>query len=253
MAYQVMKIFSLHLFNEKESIDSYRKRINRRNISFSQFILMMRKTIILPNIVSESGSQSQLMTVPHTCSTDVIVSGNGIAVTTGTDDTPDPTSDKHTSSSSRISLRRTTRNSRRTHIVKNIQTDWTTGVIKRLRSCHLPIGLYILPENNKKIKVSCANCGRRTNYLCLGCRMNWCPILPKEKVKGSVNETIQVHSKELKLDISNPSRRELASDGKRDNQKYVCSCYALAHLHRWWHIITRTGINSYIIYITIIY
>ena len=242
MTYQVMKIFSLLMLNENETIDSYRKRINRRNVSFSQFILMMRKTIILPNILPDSGIPSQQMIVHNTCNPDVIITGNDAAVTTGTDDTTDPTSDNHTSSSTSTLVRRTTRNSRRTHIVKNIQTDaqpnrntplryGTTSVIKRLRSCHLPIGLYTLPENNKKIKGSCANCGRRTNYFCLGCRMYWCPILPKEKVKGSVNETIQVHSKEIKLDISNPTRRKLASDGKRDNQKYICSCYALAHLH----------------------
>ena len=48
MTYQVMKLYSLLLIKEGEGIDQFRNRVNRRNISYSQFILMIRKQIIIP-------------------------------------------------------------------------------------------------------------------------------------------------------------------------------------------------------------
>ena len=61
--------------------------------------------------------------------------------------------------------------------------------------------------------------------------MFWCPTLPKQDGKGSISEALDIHARDLQLNVNNPTRRALASDEKRDKQKYLCSCFALAHLH----------------------
>ena len=59
--------------------------------------------------------------------------------------------------------------------------------------------------------------------------LHWCPTLPKEKGDNRIHTTMD--ATDLRL-IANPStRRNLAKDQKKDEQVYICSCYALAHLH----------------------
>jgi hypothetical protein len=89
---------------------------------------------IIPNLPLNEGndndSESQINEPSGSCSDDNILIRNKIIVIPNNDDTSHSRPSTYAASSS---------------------------------SCNLPIGLYTSPEKNKIIKVSCANCDRRTN------------------------------------------------------------------------------------------
>ena len=145
-----MKFFSLLQLKTGQRIDEFRKRVNRRNLSFSQFILMIRKTIILQKlqeivVFSETTNDADSQS---------FIGGTNDSLTT-VPTTPDSLQITTTST---VPQRIRTRQGLQTHFVNVIRPGAqplrttpfrfnSTSVVKRLHSCTLQMGLYTVPEN----------------------------------------------------------------------------------------------------------
>ena len=227
-----MKVYSLLLVQEGESIDQFRNRINRKNVSFSQFILMIRKRIIIPILrkceMEEPGSYRLVI--------DEYVQLEQSTRTT--------TNRRSTSTELSTSIAMAPRwlRSNNTHNIKKVcykakplrktpQRYKESSVIARIRECNLPMGLTAKTKSKRQQGVTCANCGRLTTDFCLGCRVYYCTTVPLKGGKTILNNFFGINANEIKLGFDSKSRRKLLSDERKDEQKYVCSCFSLAHVH----------------------
>ena len=158
MIFQVMKLYSLLCYENDDSIDKFRNRINRTNVSFSQIILMIRQNIIIPTIrYYEEGNIVFGIHHSDANSAEDIRSHEG--------------SEMEIPETRVVNVGRRLR-SNKTHTVTKVcikakplrtiplRYNKHSQVFNRIKECKIPMGLVVKDKIQRG--KTCANCGRRT-------------------------------------------------------------------------------------------
>ena len=255
--FSIMKLESVFGFKEGDSLDSWRKRTNKKNGSFRTYVGRLSSEVIIPII-----SSMQIDERMKDSRAFVHARGDNSANKVSPNSEPSEDSTVPMSSTS-LGNERVLRTTRNRMVIEEVSDSVAiTGltpmklsksanskklsIIERVKKCTVPMGVHCIDiHGKKKVTTMCRRCQRPTSFFCMGCHMYFCPSSTSKGLPENVDEAFKINCSHItaKLGerVTNESVGKKEVDGKvKYTQKkrkkdvhmmFEASCFVIAHQH----------------------